>query len=497
MGRLAEVEHEDFVRDRPAQSHGQVVFAFDKLPRADDRLHRDDLRILVGHLDADRPLARHGRDDAYTERRKVQRNVVLEVADLGDAHALRRHDLVERNGRPHCRLDRRDTDAEVFECLLDALLILALLLHVDRLVVAVVLLEQVERRKVIVRQVEPRIVFAQLGHHLGGRGGLFLTRHFDGEDGRSFHRLRLPTAIRHDWRRRYLVLVVLAQRIALIFHRGALAPRRRGRLRVCFLIIGRGRRLRRLRLARRFCLSLRLATGAPSLATALPPLAHQAPSAHQLSLHERYHQATRKDSDQDGRDEEQQHRARHPQIARKHLCQIPPVPPAGVEKRRPHGRCEGQREEDGRPDHHRAAQQESLQQRHPADAHQPQPRRTQEEEHEERRHAEPAIHHRLSHVRPAHARPVFHPGMIRRQFAQRYALHHALIRPAREKERRHGDTQIHHHEAHDKPREKPHPLARKKRTQRVLPRAVRPASLSLFTCLFSHIIRVMPAPGPV
>ena len=101
MGRLAEVEHEDFVRDRPAQCHGQVVFAFDKLPRADDRLHRDDLRILVGHLDADRPLARHGRDDAYSKRRKVQRDVVLEVADLGDAHALRRHHFVERDGRPH------------------------------------------------------------------------------------------------------------------------------------------------------------------------------------------------------------------------------------------------------------------------------------------------------------------------------------------------------------------------------------------------------------
>ena len=154
---LGQIDHERLVLNRLAQHDRNVVLRLLKLHRLDNRVHRHDLLVLVRHLDADRPLARYRSDDPDTEGRQAQRDVVLQILDLGNAHARRRHDLVQRHGRADRRLDFLDADAEVLERLLDPVLVLDDLLarHAD---LDAVVLEQLDRRALVRRQIERRIV---------------------------------------------------------------------------------------------------------------------------------------------------------------------------------------------------------------------------------------------------------------------------------------------------------------------------------------------------
>ena len=117
--RLAEVEHEDFIRYRASHGDRQVVFALLELPRGDDRLHRNHLRLPIGHFDSDGSLPRHRRDDSDLQGREAQGYIILQRLDFGDPDTCGGDYLVQGNRRPDRRLDGRDADAEILQRLFD------------------------------------------------------------------------------------------------------------------------------------------------------------------------------------------------------------------------------------------------------------------------------------------------------------------------------------------------------------------------------------------
>ena len=120
VGNLGQVNHEDLVGDGLAQGDGKFHVGLLEFLGVEDAIHR-----------------------------QAEGDVVLQVLDLGDAHALGRRDLVERDGRADGGANGTDLHAEVVEHLDDAVFVgLQLLLGGKaRAGVAVILLEQAERGK--------------------------------------------------------------------------------------------------------------------------------------------------------------------------------------------------------------------------------------------------------------------------------------------------------------------------------------------------------------
>ena len=102
---LGEVNHEDLVGDCLAKGYGQVVCRFLKLFAVEDALHRDDVRVLVGNFNTNCSLTGYRRDDADPECAQAECDVVFEILDFVDAHALCRGYLIERHGGADGRLD--------------------------------------------------------------------------------------------------------------------------------------------------------------------------------------------------------------------------------------------------------------------------------------------------------------------------------------------------------------------------------------------------------
>ena len=116
---FGQVDDERFVLNRFAEHHRDVVVRFLELHRFDDRVHRDDLLVLVRHFDADRSLARDRRDDPDAERGETLRDIVLEVLDFRNTNAGSLYDLIQRDRRPDRRFDLVDLDPEIFERFFD------------------------------------------------------------------------------------------------------------------------------------------------------------------------------------------------------------------------------------------------------------------------------------------------------------------------------------------------------------------------------------------
>ena len=154
MGNLGQVGHEHLVGDGLTQGDGQLHRCFAEAFGVEHRLHRDNLRLGVRHLDTDGSLTRDGCDDTNAQSRQTQGDVVFEVANLRDAHTLGGCYLVERDGGSHGGVDGAYLHAEVVEHLDDAVHVRPLLILVDGgSFVGVVFLQQVERRELIL---EPR-----------------------------------------------------------------------------------------------------------------------------------------------------------------------------------------------------------------------------------------------------------------------------------------------------------------------------------------------------
>ena len=159
---LGEVGHEDFVGDGLAQGHRQFVVGLLELAAVQDAFHRYHLRLGVRHFDADGALAGDGCNDADAEGAEAEGNVVFQIANRADADAGGWRNLVERDGGADGGFRVVEyLNAEVAQHRLDAVLVVALLLHVDGVRRGVVVPKQVDGGVLVVLEVEFRVVGLQ------------------------------------------------------------------------------------------------------------------------------------------------------------------------------------------------------------------------------------------------------------------------------------------------------------------------------------------------
>ena len=174
---LRQIHHEHLVGDGLTQRDRQLHLGFLELLGVQDALHAHDVRLGIRHLDTDGSLARDRSDDTDTQGSEAQGDIILQVLDLGDAHTLGRLNLVEGDGRAHGGTDGLDLYAEVAQHLDDSVLVGLLLLFVDRHLLVVVFLQQVEGRVLVsserLLRIDRRI--EHLGIAYGVAGSLLLS----------------------------------------------------------------------------------------------------------------------------------------------------------------------------------------------------------------------------------------------------------------------------------------------------------------------------------
>ena len=174
---LRQIHHEHFVGDGLTQRDRQFHLGFLELLGVQDALHAHDVCLGIRHLDTDGSLARDRSDDTDTQGSEAQGDIILQVLDLGDAHTLGRLNLVEGDGRTHGGTDGLDLYAEVAQHLDDPVLVRLLLLFVDRHLLVVVFLQQVEGRVLVscerLLRIDRRI--EHLGIAYGVAGSLLLS----------------------------------------------------------------------------------------------------------------------------------------------------------------------------------------------------------------------------------------------------------------------------------------------------------------------------------
>ena len=174
---LRQIHHEHLVGDGLTQRDRQLHLGFLELLGVQDALHAHDVCLGIRHLDTDGSLARDRSDDTDTQGSEAQGDIILQVLDLGDAHTLSRLNLVESDGRTHGGTDGLDLYAEVAQHLDDSVLVRLLLLFVDRHLLVVVFLQQVEGRVLVsserLLRIDRRI--EHLGIAYGVAGSLLLS----------------------------------------------------------------------------------------------------------------------------------------------------------------------------------------------------------------------------------------------------------------------------------------------------------------------------------
>ena len=177
MRNLRQIHHEHLVGDGLAQRDRQLHLGFLELLGVQDALHAHDVCLGIRHLDTDGSLARDRSDDTDTQGSEAQGDIILQVLDLGDAHTLGRLNLVESDGRAHGGTDGLNLYAEVAQHLDDSVLVGLLLLFVDRHLLVVVFLQQVEGRVLVscerFLRIDRRI--EHLGIAYGVAGSLLLS----------------------------------------------------------------------------------------------------------------------------------------------------------------------------------------------------------------------------------------------------------------------------------------------------------------------------------
>ena len=174
---LRQIHHEHLVGDGLTQRDRQLHLGFLELLGVQNTLHAHDIRLGIRYLDTDGSLARDRSDDTDTQGSEAQGDIILQVLDLGDAHTLGRLNLVESDGRAHGGTDGLDLYAEVAQHLDDPVLVRLLLLFVDRHLLVVVFLQQVEGRVLVscerLLRIDRRI--EHLGIAYGVAGSLLLS----------------------------------------------------------------------------------------------------------------------------------------------------------------------------------------------------------------------------------------------------------------------------------------------------------------------------------
>ena len=169
---LGQIHHEHLVGDGFTQCDRQFHLGFLEFLRVQNALHAHDVRLGVRYLDTDGSLAWDRGDDTYTQCCEAQGDVILQVLDLRDAHALGRLNLIEGDGRSHRSSDGLNLHAEVVEHFDDAVLVCLLLFLVDGNLLVVILLQQVEGRVLVfgerLLRVDRRIEHLGVAHRVAG-----------------------------------------------------------------------------------------------------------------------------------------------------------------------------------------------------------------------------------------------------------------------------------------------------------------------------------------
>ena len=174
---LRQIHHEHLVGDGLTQCDRQFHLGFLELLGVQNALHAHDVRLGIRHLDTDGSLARDRSDDTDTQGSEAQGDIILQVLDFGDAHTLGRLNLIEGDGRTHGGTDGLDLYAEVAQHLDDSVLVRLLLLFVDRHLLVVVFLQQVEGRVLVSSERLLRVDWRieHLGIAYGVAGSLLLS----------------------------------------------------------------------------------------------------------------------------------------------------------------------------------------------------------------------------------------------------------------------------------------------------------------------------------
>ena len=167
---LGQVGDKYLVAHRAAQAHGQLGTTLLEGFGTQHLAHGYHLRIAVGHLDTDGSLAGHGGDDADTQGCKAQGDVILQTANLVDAHAVLRHDFKQGDRGAHMHHDFLDFNAIFAQGVADALLVFVLLSLVHTVRIHADVLKQVKGGEVIVAVFTRRVV--RVAHVVTCRDGL-------------------------------------------------------------------------------------------------------------------------------------------------------------------------------------------------------------------------------------------------------------------------------------------------------------------------------------
>ena len=155
MRYLGQVNHEHIIRNGLTQSNGQIHGCLAEPLGVQDTLHRDNLRFLVGYLDTYGSLTRNWCNDTNTQGTQTQGDIILQIADSGDAHTFCWSDLIECNGRTDGGMDRTNLYTETVQYLYDTVHVTLLLILINRRFVAIVVfLQQVEGGELIL---QPRL----------------------------------------------------------------------------------------------------------------------------------------------------------------------------------------------------------------------------------------------------------------------------------------------------------------------------------------------------
>ena len=158
MRSLCQIHHEHLVGDSLTQRYRKLVSTLLKLLASQHRAHRNDFRTRVRHFYTYRTFSRYRGNYTYSQCRKAQRYIILQISDFRYSHALSRSNLIQRHRRPHISLYRRNLYSETSQHLDNPVLVGILFLHVYARPVVRISLQQIQGRELIQLQIQSRVI---------------------------------------------------------------------------------------------------------------------------------------------------------------------------------------------------------------------------------------------------------------------------------------------------------------------------------------------------
>jgi len=153
MRHLAQINHENLIGNRLAQSYRQVISRLLELLATDDTLSGNNLRIGVRYFNTDCSFSRNRCNDTNTQCRKAESDIIFQTTNLGNTNPLLGGNFIQRHRRSHRRLYRTDFNTETAQCIYNLIFIGILLRHVDSRLGIIIMLHQVDSRITIVFQI--------------------------------------------------------------------------------------------------------------------------------------------------------------------------------------------------------------------------------------------------------------------------------------------------------------------------------------------------------